>query len=69
VTIQTLPRTSSAISRAVYDDAARMLYVTFARDGLTYAYRNVPQAEYDGLANAGSVGQYFNAHIRDAYAT
>jgi hypothetical protein len=67
--VQTLPRTSSAISRAVYDDAARMLFVTFVKDGLTYVYKNVPQSEYDGLASAGSVGQYFNAHIRDSYAT
>jgi hypothetical protein len=67
--VQILPRTSSAISKAVYDDNAKMLFVTFVKDGLTYAYRNVPQAEYDGLASAGSVGQYFNAHIRDHYAT
>jgi hypothetical protein len=67
--VQVLPRTSSAISKAVYDDAAKMLFITFVKDGLTYAYKNVPQAEYDGLAAAGSVGQYFNAHIRDNYAT
>jgi hypothetical protein len=35
--------------------------------GAVYEYEDVPEDEYDGLMNAESHGQYFNARIRDRY--
>lgn len=57
---------SSAISYVDYENG--YLTVHF-RDGSRYIYKNVPLAVYEGLLSAGSAGAYFNAEIRDRYAT
>ena len=57
---------SSAIRAIGYDAATGTLYVTF-HNGDTYAYAGVPAREHRALVTAGSVGAYFNAHVRDRY--
>jgi hypothetical protein len=37
------------------------------RNGMIYAYADVPEGEYQALLGAGSVGRYLNAHIIGTY--
>jgi hypothetical protein len=59
---------SSALERVTYDDAAHTLRATFRETGRTYVYEDVPQAIYDRLLFADSMGRYFNAHVRDRFS-
>jgi hypothetical protein len=58
---------SSALARVSYDDATHTLCATFRETGRTYVYQNVPAEIYDGLMGADSLGNYFNACIRDHF--
>lgn len=53
---------SSMIISAGYDAASRTLYLKF-QSGAIYRYFDVPQAIFDGLLRAESVGRYANAQI------
>ena len=57
---------SSVIDRAAFDDEARILCLRFPETGC-YFYFGVPPALFDGLCQAESAGQYFNAHIKDRF--
>jgi hypothetical protein len=59
---------SSALERVTYDDAARTLRATFRESGRTYVYEDVPQAIYDRLLFADSMGSYFNTYVRDHFS-
>jgi len=37
------------------------------RNGHVYQYAGVPELEYMALIGAGSVGRYFNRHIKDVF--
>lgn len=67
MTIQTAHLKSSAILSATYDDEAEELSITFS-NGSTYDYHDVPREVFDGLATAGSAGQYWHANIKDIYS-
>ncbi|WP_417463254.1 KTSC domain-containing protein [Kordiimonas sp.] len=58
---------STAISRAEYNSATRVLQIWFVESGGPYDYYGVPQHIFDGLCNAASKGGYFNDHIREQY--
>ncbi|WP_105419192.1 KTSC domain-containing protein [Neorhizobium sp. T25_27] len=58
---------SSAIHRAEYNAGSRTLSIWFVESGGPYDYYGVPDAVYNGLINARSVGTYFNDNIRDRY--
>jgi hypothetical protein len=58
---------SSALARVSYDEATHTLCATFRGSGRTYAYQDVPQEIYDSLMVADSLGNYFNACIRDHF--
>lgn len=58
---------STAIARAEYDQATRVLTIWFRESGGPYYYYNVPQRIYDGLISSTSPGTYFNDFIRDVY--
>ena len=49
-----------------YDESAFLLEVEFV-NGRIYQYFDVPRAHFDAMLNAGSVGAYFNANIRNAF--
>lgn len=55
---------SSNISGVNFE--AGTLFVGF-KSGTLWAYLNVPQAVYDALCAAPSIGQYFAANIKDQY--
>ncbi|MBO6716601.1 MAG: KTSC domain-containing protein [Rhizobiaceae bacterium] len=64
-----MPRfNSSAIERAEYDSARRVLTIWFLESGGPYDYYGVPQHIYDGLLTAWSKGTYFNDYIREQYS-
>jgi lysyl-tRNA synthetase class 2 len=58
---------SSALSHLYYDPHSETLRAIFRDSGRIYVYRNVPQATYDELLAAPSLGAFFNSHIRDAF--
>ena len=58
---------SSVIRDYDYDDARRVLEITFV-SGRVYAYRDVPQEVFEELQMARSKGEFFNRHIRDGFA-
>lgn len=61
------PVVSSNVSAVGYDGKSKKLRVEFL-NGMVYDYDNVPEAEYQDLLNAGSVGKQFNAAIRNNYS-
>lgn len=61
------PVSSSNILSVGYDDDSFVLEVEF-KDGRVYQYFDVPRAEFDALLSAGSIGSYFSANIRNAFA-
>lgn len=61
-----LKNTSSAIQSVDYDEQKKILRVQFNNGGV-YQYNDVPEGVYKEMKESGSVGQYFNAHIRDKY--
>lgn len=59
---------SSNLRSIGYDPDTSTLEIEFIKSGL-YQYHGVPQEVYDELMQAGSHGSYFNAHIKNVYAT
>jgi hypothetical protein len=60
--------TSSVISQIGYDAKTQALTVEFHSNEV-YAYVGVPANVHSGLMSAKSHGEYFNANIRNKYAT
>ncbi|MDW9593529.1 KTSC domain-containing protein [Sinorhizobium meliloti] len=63
------PVSSSSLASVGYDPASETLQVEFVATGKVYEYYNVPQFMYDRLVEAASIGQFFNAEIRNAYSS
>ncbi|MDX8495112.1 KTSC domain-containing protein [Mesorhizobium sp. VK22B] len=61
------PVSSSSLASVGYDPASETLQVEFVATGKVFEYYNVPQFMYDRLLEASSIGQFFNAEIRNAY--
>jgi hypothetical protein len=57
---------SSVIAALGYEPDRAWLLVRF-RSGRLYRYLDVPEAEFDALVGASSIGGYYNRHIRDAF--
>lgn len=62
-----IPVSSSVVSKVGYDPALEILRIEFHK-GTLYEYSNVPSMEFDALLLAGSIGGYFNRHIRNKYS-
>jgi hypothetical protein len=58
------PVTSSNIKSAGWHQ--RTLFLHF-NNGRTYSYADVPQAAYNDLVGAESVGKHFHAYIKNAF--
>ena len=56
---------SSNLASVGYDQGSMTLEVEFNHGGV-YQYSSVPEHVYDGLMNASSHGQYFDAHVKKA---
>lgn len=59
---------SSAVWAVSYNPITLTLTVWFTDGAHPYDYFGVPASIYQGLISAGSVGCYFNQHIRGRYA-
>ncbi len=60
------PEASSVLKRRRYDDAGQKLAIEFP-DGSVYEYAEVPPEVNRELEHAPSLGQYFNANIRNKF--
>lgn len=66
VTETFIPRSSESLDQASYDEAEKVLTVTF-KDGTSWEYRNVPRETFMGLQHAPSAGSYFYRNIRSRF--
>lgn len=57
---------SSNVESIGYDEDNQILYVHFLNSS-TYIYKGVPQAEFEGLRYAPSVGSYLHRNIKNLY--
>lgn len=60
------PVSSSNIAAVGYDEESQIVYVQFL-NGLTYAYKGVPEHEFENLRTAPSVGSYLNRNFKNVY--
>jgi hypothetical protein len=58
---------STNIASVGYDPATETLEIEF-RTGRMYTYYGVPPHMHEQLIGAASLGQFFNAHIRNVYS-
>ncbi len=58
---------STCLSEVRYDLATQVLSVEFKESGATYDYLGVPEAVYQDIVNAGSVGQEYNFLVKGNY--
>lgn len=58
---------SNTIDVVDYDSETRMLAVGFRYDNSTYVYKGVPATVANALADAESLGAFFNRNIRGKY--
>lgn len=61
------PVSSSNLASVGYNPDSETLEVEF-KNGNIYEYYNVPLFMHERLMQAGSVGTFFNAEIKDNYA-
>lgn len=61
------PVTSSSIRSVGYDAASETLEIEFTGTGV-YQYLSVPQFMWERLMAADSMGKFFNAEIKNAFA-
>jgi hypothetical protein len=61
-----LPKQSSMIAAAHYDEEESALDITFT-GGKTYRYKHVPLEIYVGLMEAESQGAFFNKKIKNTF--
>lgn len=57
---------SSNIAAIGYDSDNQTVYVQFL-DGSTYAYKGVPEHEFESLRTAPSIGSYLNRNYKNIY--
>lgn len=63
------PVNSSSLASVGYNPESETLEVEFAKTGKVYEYYNVPAFMYERMLEAPSIGVFFNAEIRNAYAS
>ena len=60
------PVSSSNIAAVGYDAENQWVYVQFLGSSM-YAYKGVPQHEFENLRFAASVGSYLNRNFKNVY--
>lgn len=63
---QMQPVSSSNIAAVGYDAENQVVYVQFL-DGANYAYKGVPEHQFENLLTASSVGSYLNRNFKNVY--
>ncbi len=64
--MERMPMQSSNVAEIGYDPATMTLEVAFTNNSV-YQYFDVPQAVYQELITAESVGKYLNQQIKNSY--
>lgn len=57
---------SSNITAIGYDAESQTAYIQFL-NGSTYAYKGVPEQEFENLRTAPSLGSYLNRNFKNVY--
>lgn len=57
---------SSNVAQVGYDSTNQWVYVRFL-DSSVYAYKGVPEHEFENLRLAASVGSYLNRNFKNVY--
>jgi len=57
---------STVIGSMKYDPETQTLSITY-QSGKVYAYKNVPEQEYELMKTSGSKGGYLNRNIKGKY--
>jgi len=57
----------SSVIRLYFYDAKRSELTIVFQTGRQYIYSDVPPEIYEGIQQAESLGEYFNANIKDHY--
>ncbi|KAB2308700.1 KTSC domain-containing protein [Betaproteobacteria bacterium SCN2] len=60
------PVSSSNVAAVGFDATSQIVYVQFL-NGSTYAYKGVPEHEFENLRTASSVGSYLNRNFKNVY--
>ena len=60
------PGSSSNVAAVGYDSGNQWVYVRFL-DSSLYAYKGVPEHEFENLRLAPSVGSYLNRNFKNVY--
>lgn len=60
------PVSSSNVVAVGYDPEGMVVFVQFL-NGTTYAYKGVPEQEFENLRTAASVGSYLNRYFKNVY--
>lgn len=58
---------STCFSEIGYDPDWEILVVRFRKNGSVYMYSDFPESEWNRFIAAGSLGKWYNAHIKDRY--
>jgi hypothetical protein len=60
-------RPSTNIAEATYDEEAKDLLITFARDGSQYHVRDIDANTVAEFSRAPSAGRFYYYYIKDAF--
>lgn len=61
-----IPVNSSNVAEVGYDAQNKIVYVRFLNNSM-YIYKDVPEAEFNGLLNAPSIGSYLHRNFKNVY--
>ncbi len=64
--IDMIPVSSSNVAEVGYEEQSQIVYVRFL-NGSLYAYKGVPEHEFNELLNAPSVGSYLHKNYKNFY--
>jgi hypothetical protein len=67
--IERVALNSSSLVSAAYNAETESLDIEFVRGPHTYTYYGVPRDVFEGLVSAESAGAFFNANIRNRFAS
>ena len=57
---------SSNVAAVGYDNESQTVYIQFLHGSL-YAYKGVPEHEFENLRTASSIGSYLNRNYKNVY--
>ena len=65
--IEWITVSSSAIKAVGYDEASHRMFIDFQDSQPAYVFCGVPEGVFREFVGSGSVGRYYQKHIKDRY--